>query len=34
MNDAACVVRNVIRSPDLVYGGGAIEVACSLHVWE
>ena len=32
MHDAACVVRNIIRDNNIVYGGGAIEIGCSLHV--
>lgn len=29
IHDALCVVRNLIRDNRIVYGGGAIEVACS-----
>lgn len=32
LHDALCVVRNLIRDPRVVYGGGAAEVACSLAV--
>jgi T-complex protein 1 subunit epsilon len=32
LHDAMCVVRNLIRSRKVVYGGGAAELACSLAV--
>ncbi|OMH85328.1 T-complex protein 1 subunit epsilon [Zancudomyces culisetae] len=32
LHDAMCVVRNLIRNNRVVYGGGAVEIACSLHV--
>ncbi len=32
LHDAMCVVRNLIRSNRIVYGGGAAEIACSLAV--
>lgn len=32
IHDALCVVRNMIRDPRIIYGGGAVEVACSLAV--
>jgi len=32
LHDALCVVRNMIRDPRIVYGGGASEIACSLAV--
>ena len=32
LHDAICVVRNLIRDPRVVYGGGAPEIACSLAV--
>ena len=32
LHDALCVVRNLIRSNKIVYGGGATEIACSLAV--
>lgn len=32
INDAICVVRNLIKDNRIVYGGGAAEIACSLAV--
>jgi len=32
LHDAICVVRNFIRDPRVVYGGGATEIACSLEI--
>jgi len=32
MHDALCVVRNLVRNERVVYGGGASEVSCALHV--
>lgn len=32
IHDALCVVRNLIRDAQVVYGGGAAEVACALKV--
>jgi len=32
IHDAICVVRNLIRNDNIVYGGGSIEIACSLAV--
>ena len=34
LHDALCVVRNMIKEPKIVYGGGASEVSCSLYVAE
>jgi len=34
LHDAICVVRNLIRSNHIVYGGGAAEIACALKVAE
>jgi len=34
IHDALCVARNIIRSNYVVYGGGAIEIACSRAVHE
>ena len=34
LHDALCVVRNMIKEPKIVYGGGAAEVSCSLYVAE
>ena len=32
IHDALCVVRNMIKDPRIVYGGGASEIACSIAV--
>jgi len=32
IHDAICVVRNLIRNDSIVYGGGSLEIACSLAV--
>lgn len=32
LHDAMCVTRNLIRDPRIVYGGGSVEIACSLVV--
>jgi len=32
LHDAICVVRNLVRDNRIVYGGGAAEMTCSLHV--
>lgn len=32
IHDAICVVRNLIRSNKIVYGGGSTELACALQV--
>ena len=32
LHDAICVVRNFIRDPKVVYGGGSTEIACSLAI--
>lgn len=32
LHDALCVVRNLIKCPRIVYGGGAAEIACSLAI--
>lgn len=34
IHDALCVVRNMIKEPKIVYGGGAAEISCSIHVAE
>ena len=34
LHDALCVVRNMIKEPKIVYGGGAAEISCSLYVAE
>jgi len=30
LHDALCVVRNLIKTNRIVYGGGSVELACSL----
>ena len=32
LHDAICVVRNFIRDPKVVYGGGSTEIAMSLAI--
>jgi len=32
LHDALCVVRNLIRNDYIVYGGGSLEIACSIAV--
>ena len=34
LHDAMCVARNLIRDNRIVYGGGAAEISCSIHVSE
>ncbi|KAH7821369.1 chaperonin containing TCP1, group II (cytosolic) [Monocercomonoides exilis] len=34
IHDAVCVTRNLIRDHRIIYGGGAAEIAMSLHVQE
>ena len=34
LHDAMCVARNLIRDNRIVYGGGAAEVSCAIHVSE
>lgn len=34
IHDALCVVRNLVRDNRIVYGGGAVELACALKVSE
>lgn len=34
LHDAICVVRNLVRSNKIVYGGGAAELTCSLKIFE
>jgi T-complex protein 1 subunit epsilon len=34
LHDAICVVRNMIKNHKIVPGGGATELACSLHIQE
>eukprot|EP00744_Colponema_vietnamica_P000456 GILI01000823.1.p1 GENE.GILI01000823.1~~GILI01000823.1.p1 ORF type:complete len:553 (+),score=183.87 GILI01000823.1:51-1661(+) len=32
IHDAICAVRNLVRNPKIIFGGGAAEIACSLAV--
>jgi len=32
IHDAVCVIRNIVRDNSIVYGGGSVEVSCSLAV--
>jgi len=32
IHDAICSVRNLVRNTKVVYGGGAAEISCALHV--
>jgi len=32
IHDAMCVVRNLIKTNKIVYGGGAPEIACSIEI--
>jgi len=34
LHDAICVVRNLVRTNKIVYGGGAAELTCSIKVME
>merc|ERR1712100_1017468 len=34
LHDAICVVRNLVRSNKIVYGGGAAELTCGLKIFE
>merc|ERR1719453_788422 len=34
LHDAICVVRNLVRSNKIVYGGGAAELTCSLKIFD
>jgi len=34
IHDAMCVVRNLIKTNKIVYGGGAPEIACSIAISE
>ena len=34
LHDAICVARNLVRSNNIVYGGGSAEVACAIAVEE
>lgn len=32
LHDAICVIRNIIKNSNVVYGGGSVEISCSLAV--
>lgn len=32
LHDSLCVVRNLIKCPKIVYGGGSAEIACALAI--
>lgn len=32
LHDALCVARNLVRDNNVVYGGGAAEISCSVAV--
>lgn len=32
LHDALCVVRNLLKCPKIVYGGGSAELACSIAI--
>ncbi len=32
VHDALCVTRNLIRNNSIIYGGGSVEISCSLAV--
>jgi len=32
LHDALCVIRNFIRDPKVVHGGGSAEIACAIHI--
>lgn len=34
LHDAMCVVRNLVKQPMIIFGGGAAEIACSLKIAE
>ena len=34
LHDAMCVVRNLIKDNRVVFGGGAAEISCSVHIAE
>ena len=34
LHDAMCVVRNLVKQPKIIFGGGAAEIACSLKIAE
>lgn len=34
LHDAMCVTRNLIKNNKIVYGGGASEISCALHIAE
>ncbi len=34
LHDAICVVRNLVRTNKIVYGGGAAEITCAIKILE
>lgn len=34
IHDSLCVVRNLIKDNNIVYGGGASEIACYLEIYK
>jgi len=34
LHDALCVVRNLVRSNSVVYGGGSVEISCSNAIYQ
>lgn len=34
MHDAICVIRNLIRDPSVIVGGGACELNSAIHLWK
>ena len=32
IHDALCVVRNLVKNDNIVYGGGSAEIACSIKI--
>lgn len=32
LHDALCIIRTLIKEPKVVYGGGSIEIACSIAI--
>lgn len=32
VHDALCVIRNLIRDPTVIVGGGASELSCAIHL--
>jgi len=34
LHDSICVVRNMVKDPRIIYGGGAAEISCALEVFK